>query len=341
MKILFIEPRCYFERLIDIKVIEKNHEVTFGVPMFLVSLRGFLLRYDYIATCIEHSVLSRNIISNAVVLNIRTGLISDGTYEFTNATKNPYLKSIKYNLLENVSFSDIYSPDNMMKSYIRSFGTKFHYYLPLHAKYYNGEGMKEVIVTKRVLITTANSAYFNEEEFIALCSIIKSITQSLTNQNFEFRFRIFDKRLIKELKITPDINELDSDISSCISLFSHVITTPSTIVYTSIEAKKPTALLLYRDSPITQPAGWLIFNNVNLNKTLYNFIENGNERLAFQTRSIFSGEHSFEPQRSEAKHISYKSDFLNFNFETLSRKLNFVKKLVTIVKKWLGKSNGL
>lgn len=348
MKILFVEPKQYFDRLIDIDTLDKDYEVTFGLPSFLCSSVSFLKAYDVVITCIEHSTLSRNTINISKALGIKTVLFMDGTYEFTNATKNPYLKKIGFKLLNSSQFSLVFSPDILMKSYIENLGTRYCFYLPKHAMFKNHSG-KKVFLMKKILITTANSAYFNVKELSGLVELIKLVMKTLNEQKIEYKFRIFDENLISKLEIPVSQNDIGDDISTCISKYSHVITTPSTIVYTAIQAEKPTAILLYRDSPITQPAGWVFYKGLDFDTTISDFILNFEERMEFQRRSLLLTANIKKDladrgeRRIEEEIVILNKDFMNISFEYGIRKLSYGKVFKNIIKtiKGLIKRNGL
>lgn len=342
MKILFIEPKHYFERLIDVNALEHEFKVTYGIPCFVYSLVSFLKAYDFVITCIEHSTISRNVIEISKGLGIKTALFMDGTYEFTNATKNPYLKKIDFTLLNSRQFSIIFSPDIMMKKYIENLGAKYCFYLPKHAMFKSNKEKKELL-SKKVLITTANSAYFNDEEFYGLVELIKTIVETLKEKDVEYEFRIFDEKLISKLNIPDSQNNIKNDISTCISLFTHIITTPSTIAYTSVQAEKPTALLMYRDSPITQPAGWLFFRGLNFENSMKSFLVEYSERIVFQDGFLSDNERLKSTLEnlvvSDNPKYAIKRDFINFTLEYQIRdKMQFsllkntIRKIKNVIK---------
>lgn len=244
-------------------------------------MKAFCEKYDLVVTCVEHSILSRNIINCCNMLGIDTALIMDGTYEYENANNNPYLKKMNFKLLDNTKFNYIFSVDKMMERYINSLGAKFIHYFPKHARV---DKNMEPPILKRLLLTTANSSYFNESEFDELVCLLKKIRLFLENSGIEFKFRVYDDKIIKELNINEDENDILLGFAETIKKYSHVISTPSTIINSSINANRPTAVLMYRDAPITQPAGWIISNSVSLDKTFSSFLKPCKNRMSFQQR---------------------------------------------------------
>ncbi|CAH0527273.1 hypothetical protein [Vibrio hippocampi] len=342
MKILFIEPRFYFERLISIEdLIIKGHEVRFGVPVVITSLKSFCEQYDLVVTCIEHSAVSRRLISYCNYLGLNTVLIMDGTYEFSNSHSNPYLKKIKFKLLHSNKFTYVFSIDLMMKGYIESLGSKFVGYCPRHA---NPIKKMKNLTNDKILLTTANSAYFDEFEFCSLIRLLTKIIDYLEKSNIDYSFRIYDKRVINELNIEQNKNDINEGFQETLLKYSHVVSTPSTIINTAVEANIPTALLLYRDAPITQPAGWIISDGVELNRTFISFLSKSSDRMNFQKR--FSLDSNIDAcktiddlvcgneNESISEHIN--KDYLNLSIEYKVRLLNtfnWFKSVISKVKK--------
>lgn len=336
MKVLFIEPKENFERLIDVSSFVSGGEYSFGVPFVVVDLVSYINEFDYVVTCIEHSCLSRNIIDVANELDLHTVLIMDGTFEYKNSIDNPYLKKVGFKLLKSNRFTFVFSPDILMKKYVESLESIFKEYMPKHAFYLREKNM-EICEEKKVLLTTANQAYFNEEEFQRLVRLFNSIIKVLTESSICFSFRVFDERLIKELNIKPINNNLDCSFSDCLANHSHVITTPSTIVYTSILADRPTALALYRDVPITQPAGWLFYENKSLGNSVLNFLNSDLDRMNYQrlnTSNVKSPNLDLVTVRNKEKRLSLNNSFLVFNIEYTARCL-FQRAIFSKLKKRL------
>lgn len=133
------------------------------------------------------------------------------------------------------------------------------------------------------LITTANSAYFNESELVGLCKLINEAIYNLIKLNLSFKLRIFDNKILRNINF-PDgtINDLCPNISECLLDVKCVLTTRSTLIFEAIGAGKPVGEFLYRDVPQFSNPAWLIHSNIDFSETFSSMVFFDKNRMTMQ-----------------------------------------------------------
>jgi hypothetical protein len=267
-------------------------------------------------------------------------IVSDGIFDFSNAIDNPMVK--KYNVT-------MYHP--VLQDYMICVGSKEASYFSHNVNCFNylptrvlsKTNMITIPSRAKILVTTANTAYFNQEEFDALVILINGVIEVLTNSNVDFSLRIYDKALLKSISQSFSgslANDISSNFECCLESYSGVITTPSSIAVTSMYHKRAVALLVYRDKPMLLQSGWLISTKEIFQQSLDSFINLEPKRLAIQhdilktyltekgmtelLLNLASTPYNGKDINSAYINISYfnmlNSKF-NFNFEWLIRKV--------------------
>jgi hypothetical protein len=208
------------------------------------------------------------------------------------------------------------------------------------------------------LITTANTAYFNDGEFERLVFLINEIVREVIDLGYSLKFRIFDKRLQESITDFDKYeNNIIESIEEAISSSKSIITTPSSIAIESMYYTKATALLVYRDSPLFYQTGWSLSLSVNIKETLQLMISRDKNRMEYQLNYIENNlsKHEFQDILSkvfnqnmihskpsydelEFKTKIYKNILeskFNFNFlylYTKIRKSTFISKMIDFIK---------
>ena len=282
-RVLFLQPKPYFERLgVDFSRLE--FEADFGI----ISLRQFqknVSRYDAVVNCIDHSLFCRAICILAEKVGIPSILIMDGVFEWENSISNPYLKKIGVQLLSPVSYSNAMVVDKGLQNYLSKTGVN-------SSMYSSNESVVKPVskgdMQASVLITTANNPYFNEAEKERLCDLLERVISELVSMGVSFKFRIYDDYLKSRFSIAGSENITGGAFEDIVTKFSCVISTPSTIVQTSMELGIPVAILDYRDSPVFLNSGWRIHGSIDLKSTLASILEPDEDRMRFQSNCISS-----------------------------------------------------
>lgn len=311
-KILFVEPYEYYERL----GLERKDCFYFGIPTFSLSLKRYLNQFDIVVTCIDHSRLSKFVVCLARSIGKKTILIMDGTYDFCNSVCHPYLKKVKRQILQYKIYDLILTPDYDFSNYLRMSASLIKY-IPKHMKVI-GSSYEKKTESSSILITTANTAYFNNEEFCRLTSIIKKILKELYDINVIVKLRVFDNKLLSCLYDDfPGIENLvNSDLSDVLNQIDGVISTPSSVVVSSVMANLPTCVLLYRDFPYEHPAGWVLHEGLDIKNTVRSMLSRDIHRMNYQSRMIGDQEGDLDLNSAINKSV-----FHFLNYESAARKI--------------------
>ncbi|MDI5885747.1 hypothetical protein ACFO0O_07370 [Cobetia amphilecti] len=290
-QILFLQPKQYLNRLLGAEFCQYiDGECFFGTPIYIVNEEKFLKKFDIVVSCIDHSRSTQNLITIANRLNIKTVHLFDGTYDIGNVVNNPHLIRYPYYQLSGCFYKYILGTDLILKKYFENQGSIFLPYMPKHCLVkFSGEKIAmdspDKSVTKRVLITTSNSPYFNNRELIEILYLINMVVEEFRLIGISFCFRIYDKKLADGIyALNEDNNYIEGQFEDVAKNASGIITTPSSIAYTAFQLQLPVGLLIYRDVPITQPAGWLISRGICIKETLSSFIRTDDFRMDYQNR---------------------------------------------------------
>jgi hypothetical protein len=180
-------------------------------------------------------------------------------------------------------------------------------------------------------------------EKILLIDILKRIIKEIEMIGYICRFRIFNSVIIKDLNINNDANYISGTFEQCLSKVDYVITTPSSISIASMFHEKPTATVLYRDTPIISSSGWNITSLSVISETINSMILLDNDRMNFQNFQVKN--HLINEDLDLSRYIntsSNKTPFglinnlehnllmskFNINFEFIIRKFYiFLKKI--------------
>jgi len=338
MKILFSESEWYYRELglkdvdgVDFSFDGMKHYKESG--LFLSQYELFVCAYY----TMPHNVILTQKFKKA---DIRTILCSDGIFDFSNSFINPM--HIKYGLR---SFHPILQDFFLCvgkneRDYFNqdTLAMEFMPYRMITKKH--ASAMPE---SKKVLITTANTAYFNDEECELLLKLILDVTKLLTEENIDFSFRIFDISLlssINEKYVGVLVNDIEEGFEDTLERYSSVITTPSSVAVVSMFHRRPTALLIYRDWPMFLQTGWLI-PSIDVFKGQFNdFLDGEDSRMAIQDRllSNYMTKEGVTDRILQASKIEFKGgderesyiiksyenmllSKFNFNFEWFARKI--------------------
>ena len=337
MKVLFSEAEWYYRDL-GLNDVDEN-QFSFDGMRYYNESDYFLNQYD-LFVCAYYTMPHNVILTRKFqMLGVKTLLCSDGIFEFANSFKNPM--HLKYGLR---SFHPI------LQDIFLCVGKN-------EASYFNEEVitmdfMPQRLISRKavcsfpevnkVLLTTANTAYFDDEEYELLLRLILDTTKLLINKNVDFSFRIFDKKLLSSINGSCSHlikNDIEDGFEDTLERYSSVITTPSSVAVVSMFHRRSTALLIYRDWPMLLQTGWIIPSVEVFKGQMDGFLSRDNSRMVIQDKLLASYTakegitdrileiSAFKVTRSdeiEAYVIkSYENMLLskfNFNFEWLIRK---------------------
>jgi len=255
-----------------INLIENNKA---KIPNYLRSNSEFL--NDYVCTISPTFVPSLVRVIFKKWLGYRIAVIPDGIFEFSNVFYNP----LSYIFFRNIFFLDFYD-------LILIYGDDEFEFIKI-CGVAPSKVMKIPYLTKnslkssgaKLLITTANSPYFNEEELILLIEIYRAIIKACDDLGVNVIYRFYDENF-KKIIPPGGYNDIQSDFGSLISDVGFIITTPSTIVLDALAFDIPVGQVHIRTSPIFLQSGWNIFSSTNMLDLLRSMLRRESERMAFQ-----------------------------------------------------------
>lgn len=344
-KVIFLESEIFYQDMISSNFF-KNCSLTFnGAELYKIN-KNFD-GYDIVVYTIYSSPYYNFLIYNAILQGVNTLLLMDGICEFSNFTKNKRIKNLNIDNYHPIIANNIAVIGSEAKNYFSTYGINAVRYLPPRV-------CTMVIEEKSkcddvFLITTANTAYFDEAEFILLISLLQKTIDSLIKSEFKFYFRIFDQRIVNELNISSELNLTNGSFESLFNKVDYIITTPSSIILSAMNANKPVAMLLYRDVPNFIQSGWLLFDSCEFSNTFKSMKEKDKKRMAFQASQVKSNlrqEDSIEqcigirsPYKDIHKFIDQNlfnmlNSRFNFNVENFFRNLYLKTKKNSLLKKF-------
>ncbi|EJV9312363.1 hypothetical protein P0J05_002888 [Vibrio vulnificus] len=324
-KVIFLESDSFYLDMLSSQFF-KNCSLTFNGAELYRKDRTFK-NYDLVVYTIYSSPYYNFLIYNASLQGVNTLLLMDGICEFSNFNKNSRIRKLNISNYYPIIANNIAVVGSEAKEYFSIYGVNSVRYLPPRVC----EMVKEVKSQgdDMFLITTANTAYYDEEEFCLLISLLQKTIDSLIESQQNFIFRIFDKRIIDELNISPEINFIDGSFRSILKKVDYVISTPSSIILSAMYANKPVGMLLYRDVPNFIQSGWLLFDGCNFSSAFSSMKEKDIKRMAFQASQVKSnleGEGSIEQCFGFKSYYDYKHihEFIDQNlFNMLNSRFNF------------------
>ncbi len=284
MKILFLQDRSYFTRY-GFEDEGLSYTVCFLEGDYKKSTRN-LTKYDLIMSCIYHDVMANHIINKAASVGVKSIFLTDGVFDLANSINNGITSSL--NLFPQLPIVTDYIcvSSNMSEKLAKYFGKTPLKLLPKFISH------TEVTSTKgrSVLITTANSSYFNDEEFQALNRLIVETYKFCIDSGIDVYFRIFDGRIVKELtqklKLRADLFRNEGGFEESLEGVGAVFTTHSSICVTTATSRVPTCCFLYRSEPTEPIYGWVYFNGLSLEKIYNEMMKASAARLDFQVAAV-------------------------------------------------------
>lgn len=327
--VLFLETLDFYEKLLGQNISSKQYTFD-GANLSLKKI----LKYDLIVYTIYLSPSYSLIINKCSENNVDTLLLFDGIVEFTNFTENKLAKKLSLNNYHPILSSNIAVIGDRAKGYFQELGIKAHCFMPYRLN--NLDKDIKLPSNDTFLITSANTAYYNEDEYKKVLSIYKQIIQISFEKKFRVIFRIFDNRLIEDLCIPSKKNYISGSFEEVLALVDFVITTPSSISLTAMKHNRLVAHLIYRDCPEFFQASWNIFPTADVESIMRSMLSREYKRIAFQNNEVkrtFENEFDIGNLQPVLFTSDQKKDFvvtqernlleskLVFNFEPIARKI--------------------
>lgn len=282
--VLFLQPKEYFQKLgVNFETLSFNFEFGVSTNLGLDQIRG---RYCAVVSCIDHSHFSRYVSKLARDSGISSILMMDGVFEWFNATNNPFLKKVGIKLLSPLVYSSVLVRDKGLFQYLNKRDVECAMYSSLGS---DGErklySSREPALERKgsdFLITTANTPYFNENEFYQLVELIKKLVKVLDSNGYTYKYRLFDASLVTALGVLNVDNITEPSFDESLNMFSGVLTTPSTIVLNAMKAGLPVCIFDYRDGPLFIQAGWRMNSSSGILSIIESMLEKDRDRMGYQ-----------------------------------------------------------
>ena len=337
MKYIFLESRGRYRSYgLDVS----KCEYQFLSWRTLIPIFPFLLyrRETVVVSSISHNVYLNFMIRLANKCGLTTVLIVDGIFEYNNSFNNVFLRHFTGKLFRPNYHDFILLTTDSINGKMIEFGGGV--VVPVDNSRVWGravsvEGRK---VECEVLITTANTPYYNEVEYDLLLASISDISKWLQRHDIRFKYRIFDERLRSDLSLEDSENLLSNCFSDVVSDFTHVVSTPSSVGLNIMKSDKALMQLIYRDTPLPFQSGWVYAPGFPLDSVFSSFIQVESERINFQRSvvSSFEGGNIDYVLSSISADNNKKSGSIFFSYLSLiGSEFSFLAKLKQNVKGYL------
>ena len=285
-KILFIQSEFDFNRYLDKKIFTDTNDVEFTGIKYLNKPPEYFTKYTKIFNCNQSDKFACSIIEKANSVDIDTFLLMDGIYDWANININPIWSKNNFFLDLNI-YDKVYCVDNHSSLNLNLIGIKTDLYKPpkifeITSKKENLKNRFKKTSRKKILLTTSNTPYFNETEFKRIVKIFLSIIEWSKLNSLDIYYRIYDEKILKELKIVNEFNLKEGPIDTYLKEIDVLITTPSSISITAAMLDKPFIHIIYRDTPIAFQAAWQIFNTEMIPDVLKSALNRDKNRMIHQ-----------------------------------------------------------
>lgn len=282
MKFLFLEKEKFVRRLIGERLDSEEHHLVFnGESKCLFSYKE-LGKYDFVIGYNFYNPYHNEIIKKAKEKGVITVLLQDGIYEWYNSFHRGKNPSLYFPIQHDVFLCcGVMQQTSFIKNCNSAVVAK---YIPEYLMTKNETIGKGQLNRKfDFVITTANSAYFNDEEFYLLVETINDIVKYLLDSKLKFCFRIFDSKLMGAIKNFNNFdNIIEVPISNVFENVRAVITTRSSLIIEAINLDLPVCEIIYRSSPEQGLAGWKVFKGLNYKPVFESMLSRQQERMNFQ-----------------------------------------------------------
>lgn len=323
-KILFIESYDKCRELGLLSLLSK-FDCEFDGRRFYNRNEDFFRVFDLVIFTNYASSLSNYICCKCRDYGVKTLFFSDGVFDLANSIRNPQLKGAQRVLYGFLPF-DFFA--KVTDVFLYGGAPEFMSYVPERIISYSEKSESNCCSKPLVLITTANTAYFNDCERSRLVRLVIDVTSYLNEREISYSYRVFDEELLRAI---PDaglkLNDIEESFEDTLSRYSHVIATPSSVVVTSMFHNKATAQLIYRSEPTSVMTAWNI-PSVEVFKESFDSYIGSDDALMDVQRKIASrfvnaaSPCSVVERALECDVASFSSDLVRFRQSEAERILN-------------------
>lgn len=323
VKILFVEPEYYYTGLLDSSLRNsEKYKLTFDGWMFYKKPPSYFKTFDAVCSVQYLIPLTNLVIMKAKKTGVATYLFADGIIEWSNCFNHPIVRRVGRPLFGYVPHNFFCCPGLFESNMTNAKGVS---YLPSKMR---GEDRGMVKVLKSVLITTANTSYFDDRERAELIILLRKV---ISRAKCKVYLRIFDDNILNSISDFGLENLVSCDFEKACSNVDAVISTPSSVVLTAMQMRLPVAQLVYRDSPLLLQSGWQINGSVDVQTVLCSMLDRSESRMRFQESQLndnyltTSAENIFSDTLSMFKNEQQQTEFtdndVKFDFDQLTKTL--------------------
>lgn len=336
-RVLALEPREYYLELGVCEKLESAYDVVYGLS-FTLCLDNRLKGFDFVVSCIYHSSSSQYIAMRANYLGVQTVFMSDGIGDWSNFFQNKSMQLSGQALHSPMIHRLHYCCDKTTAHYLKEKGANVRLYIPdrVCKDVPAGDVMPGYNNLDTVLITTANNPFFNSDERARLVGLLIKIRDDLEALEKKVAVRIFDDDLYRECFDGYE-NVKNGSFAQCVSKFSLVVTTPSSLVVQCASLAVPVCILDYRSSPLFVQGVCRYTGQIPWSDIEAELLPNLSEALVFQSSQFakikfggFEGEEKTRPEITPRK-----KQYLFFSFEFFMRliikKFGLTKKIKSLL----------
>lgn len=138
------------------------------------------------------------------------------------------------------------------------------------------------------LVTTARTPCFDDAERRDLTRLLVDLCRALSAGGHRYALRLFDPALLRSLgEAIPGVPvDASGSFTEALARTRCVIGGPSSVLLEAMEHDKPTATLMFRDSPLFYQTGWLLGCTSDWGASLQSMLARPPERMDFQRRVL-------------------------------------------------------
>lgn len=277
--ILFSESESYYKSLGILEALS-DYTLEFNGARLYKRNSAYFFKYAAFVSGFYCCPRASLIVIKCAKVNVKSIYLMDGIFEYSNALNNPMIK--KYSLKLNFPILHDYAciVGRVEKGLFLE--SRCYQYLPQRVSMF---GVKESKCENLILVTTANTAYFDAEERSELVDLLRAVCTNLVQNKVDFKIRIFDESILKVIGVFS-VNDIESSFEDCIKDVTHVITTPSSISLTAMSLGLPVLHVDVKDTPKFFTGGWNIYSLRQVDRVLKSFLDGEKERILYQNEIV-------------------------------------------------------
>ncbi len=291
-RVLFLESESYYAALGFCSRTGAYRAVYDGVR-FYRDPADRLCRFDAVVSFNYTSPVVNFLIMRARALGIKTILVADGIFDWSNAFNNKQVSRFNLFLYHPVMHDAFLCVGRRECLYFGRRGLVCVPYLP--KRVFKGGPMIPLPGDSTFLITAANSAFFDGDERARLVHLMASSVAAIRKAGHPVIFRIFDDDLRRDIGADVAANYVDGSFDDVLQRADCVLTTPSSISISAMANKRAVGHFNYRDAPLTIQSGWLISTSCDIGNAIKMMAENDVRRMEFQVNEVSSYINSLSP----------------------------------------------